>query len=297
MCGVIFIGDMHLKATQPVSRKDDFPIAILRKIEHVAANVNVNKFGTFILLGDVFDSPITSLPYLATVINTFKKIADKGITAYTIAGNHDLKNNRMDSLQSTALGILLSTGYLKLAPRELEIGNTIFRCYNYPEELDTKQTDKYEVCVAHRYYDFGLAWDSLHEDDVKRLNYDAMVLGHLHIPCDTEVIGNTILYRPGSLSRNTSEPYNKLRVPRVLVFNCDNHKTAYIDVPCGTADEVFVNQIESNNQPSFSMKDLIQFITTSYSSSDMNVREYFSSIEIPYECRERIAKYLDAVGA
>lgn len=297
MCGVIFIGDTHLKATQPVSRKDDFPIAILRKIEHVAANVNVNKFGTFILLGDVFDSPITSLPYLATVINTFKKIADKGITAYTIVGNHDLKNNRMDSLQSTALGILLSTGYLKLAPRELEIGNTLFRCYNYPEELEAKQTDKYEVCVAHRYYDFGLAWDSLHEDDVKRLNYDAMVLGHLHVPCDTEVIGNTILYRPGSLSRNTSEPYNKLRVPRVLVFNCDNHKTAYIDVPCGTADEVFVNQIESNNQPSFSMKDLIQFITTSYSSSDMNVREYFSSIEIPYECRERIAKYLDAVGA
>ena len=297
MCSVIFIGDTHLKAQAPVSRKDQYPTAILDKLEYLASSVNVENCGTFILLGDVFDSPVTSLPYLATVINTFKKIADKGVNAYTIVGNHDIKNNRMDSLQSTALGILLSTGYLKLAPREMKIENTIFRCYNYPETVEPKQTDEYEVCVAHNYYEFGIAWDSLHSEDLERLNYDAMVLGHYHVPCDTEIIGNTTLYRPGSLARCTSEPYNKLRVPRALVFNCVNHRAAYIDVPCGSAEEVFVSQIESNNQPSLSMKDLIQFITTSYSSSDMNVREYFGNLEIPYECRQRIAKYLDEVGA
>lgn len=294
---VCFIGDTHLKGMNPISRKDDYPSAVLKKLEYLSNCVDVSRCNTFIMLGDVFDSPITSLPYLAQVIDTFKKITNKGIKVYTIVGNHDIKNNRMDSLQSTALGILISTGYLNLAPRELEIENTLFRCYNYPEELQSKQTEKYEVCVAHRYYEFGLAWDSLHKEDVKNLNYDAMILGHLHNPCETETIGNTILYRPGSLSRSTSEPYNKLRVPRALMFNVVNHKAAYIDVACGTADEVFVNQIEANNQASFSMRDLIQFITTSYSSSDMNVREYFNSIEIPYGCRERIAKYLDAVGA
>ena len=61
--------------------------------------------------------------------------------------------------------------------------------------------------------------------------------------------------------------------------------------------EVFVAQIEPNNRQTLSMKDLINFITTSYSSSDMNVREYFNSLEIPYACKERIAKYLDDVGA
>ena len=294
---VMFIGDLHLKCVSPISRRDDYPSAILKKLECLANCVDVSKCNTFILLGDVFDSPVTSLPYLATVINTFKKIKDKGITTYTIVGNHDIRNNRMDSLQSTALGILLSTGYLMLAPRELEIGDTLFKCYHYPEELEPKQSDKYEVCVAHRYYDFGLAFDSLNSDDIKRLNYDAMMLGHLHLPCDTENIGVTTLYRPGSLSRNTSEPYNKLRVPRALIFNVFNHRAVYIDVSCGTADEVFVGQNDNNAQASFSMKDLIQFITTSYSSSDMNVREYFNSIEIPYECREKIAKYLDAVGA
>lgn len=298
MCSNVFIiGDLHLKAQSPVSRKDDYPIAILNKLEYMAGVAKFYKCDTFIILGDVFDSPITSLPYLATVINVFKKISDSGIKAYTIVGNHDLKNNRMDSLQSTALGILLSTGYLKLAPRELEIEDTLFRCFNYPEELTPRQTNKYEVCIAHRYYEFGLAWDSLHEDDVKNLDYQSMILGHLHNPCDTEFIGNTTLYRPGSLSRNTSEPYNKLRTPRFLIFNCISHKAIYSEVSCGTADEVFVNQIESNNQASMSMRDLIQFITTSYSSSDMNVRDYFNHIEIPYECRAKIAKYLDAIGA
>lgn len=298
MSNVFIIGDTHLKCTSPISRCDNYPITILNKLEYLSRIAKVYNCNTFILLGDVFDSPVTSLPYLAAVINTFKKITDNGITVYTIVGNHDLKNNRLDSLETTALGILISTGYLKLAPRSITIDNTIFECFHYPEELEQcSSNDQYSVCIAHRYYKFSLSWDSLQEEDVKRLNYDAMVLGHLHAPCDTETIGKTVLYRPGSLSRSTSEPYNKLRIPRVLLFNCFNHKAAYIEVSCQSAEDIFVQQIESNGQAVFSMKDLIKFITTSYSSSDMNVREYFNSCDIPYECREKIAKYLDAIGA
>lgn len=297
MCNILFIGDTHLKAVSPVSRKDSFPTAILNKLQYLSCVASTYKCDTFMLLGDVFDSPVTSLPYLAEVIDTFKHIKEKGITVYTIVGNHDIKNNRMDSLAQTALGILIATGYVKLAPRELVIDDTVFKCYNYPEEVEPKSTDKYEVCVAHLYYEFNLAHDSLQADDLKRLGYDAMVLGHYHTPCDTETIHCTKLYRPGSLSRCTSEPYNKLRTPRALLFNCNNHKACYIEVACEPAENVFVAQIDGNNQASFSMKDLIQFITTSYSSSDMNVRDYFNNIQIPYECREKIAKYLDAVGA
>ena len=294
---VIFIGDLHLKGSSPISRLDDYPTTILNKLEYIANSINPKRCGTIIILGDVFDSPITSLQYLSQVINTFKNVSEKGFKVYTIVGNHDIKNNRMDSLPSTALGILLSTGSIKLAPKELAINNTVFRCYNYPDEIEPKKTDSYEVCVAHRYYDFGLAGDSLNEDDLKRLNYDAMVLGHLHTPCDTRIIGNTTLYMPGSLSRNTSEPYNKLRTPRILVFNCINHSGTYVNVQCKPAEEVFVSQVESNNQQGLSMKDLIKFITTSYSSADMNVRDYFNNLSIPYECREKIVKYLDAIGA
>jgi len=298
MCNnILFIGDLHLKCTSPISRCDDYPSAILKKLEYLSNCVSIEKCNTFVLLGDVFDSPVTSLPYLAQVINTFKKIQDMGITVYTIVGNHDIKNNRMDSLESTALGILISTGYLKLAPSSLEIENTVFKFYNYPEEIESKKSDKYEVCVAHRYYDFGLAWDSLHEDDLEKLNYDAMILGHYHVPCDTVTIHNTVLYRPGSLSRSTSEPYNKLRTPHALVFNCVNHKANYIEVQCSPGSDIFVNKIESNNQPSLTMKDLISFITTSYSSSDMDVREYFNQMKIPLDCKLIIAKYLDNIGA
>lgn len=294
---VFIIGDCHLRNHSPISRKDDYSIAVLNKIEYLASIAKSSKCKTFIILGDVFDSPVTSLPYLATVINTFKKVYEMGITVYTIVGNHDIKNNRMDSLPSTALGILISTGYVKLAPRELIIDNTLFRCYHYPEKLEAKQSDKYEVCLAHLYYEFSLANDSLHKEDLERLNYDAMVLGHYHAPCETERISNTILYRPGSLARTTSEPYNKLRTPRVLLFNCIKYKAIYIDVSCGSASEIFVEQIEANDQACMSMKSLIDFITTSYSSSDMNIRDYFNNLSVPYECRSKIIKYLDAVGA
>lgn len=293
---VFIIGDLHLKCNSPVSRCDNYPITILNKLEYLANIANSYNCNTFILLGDIFDSPVTSLPYLATVIDTFKRINNMGITVYTIAGNHDLKNNRMDSLQSTALGILISTNFVKLAPRELVLDNTIFKCYNYPEDIDKKISNEYEVCIAHRYYEFGLAHDSLYEDDVKNLNYNVIVLGHFHAPCDTQIIGNTTLYIPGSLSRNTSEAYNKTRIPRVLVFNCINHRAAYTEISCSPAEEVFVKNSDQMCS-SFSMKDLIQFITTSYSSSDMNVRDYFNNIQIPYECRVKIAKYLDNVGA
>ena len=294
---VIIVGDTHLKCSSPVSRKDEYPIAVLNKLLYLANVAPTYKCDTIIILGDVFDSPNTSLPYLATVINTFKKICESGIKVYTIVGNHDIKNNRMDSLPTTALGILLSTDYLKLAPKELSIDDTVFRCYNYPENLECKQSNDYEICIAHRYYEFGLDSDSLTKEDVSNLGYDAMVLGHYHVPCETEIVNGTVLYRPGSLSRSTSEPYNKTRIPRALLINTVNHKSMYIDVPCGSAEEVFVAKIESNNKATLSMKDLIQFMTTSYSSSDMDVREYFNNLEIPYECRCRIAKYLDTIGA
>lgn len=297
MCNIIFVGDIHLKGSSPISRCDDYPTVILNKLEsliQVARNFNCS---TVMLLGDVFDSHTTTLPYLARVINTFKKISDSGITVYTIVGNHDIKNNRMDSLETSALGILLSTGYLKLAPRILKMDDVVFSCYHYPEEIEVNSQDDYSVCVAHRYFEFGLAWDSLTSEDLKSLNYDAMILGHYHVPCDTTTIEDTLLYRPGSLSRSTSEPYNKLRTPRVLVFNCSNHKAAYVNIQCEPADKVFTNVIEQNNQAVISMKDLVKFITTSYTSSDLNIREYFAQLDIPYDCRVKISDYLDTIGA
>ena len=261
MSSIIFVGDLHLKGSSPISRVDDYPTVILNKLETLINTAKSFSCDKIMLLGDVFDSHITTLPYLAKVINTFRKISDAGIDVYTIVGNHDIKNNRMDSLDSSALGILISTGYLKLAPRNLIIDDTSFNCFHYPEELTNNNESCYSVCVAHRYYEFGLSWDSLTSEDLKSLNYDAMILGHYHVPCDTLSIEDTLLYRPGSLSRSTSEPYNKLRTPRVLVFNCLNHKTVYVDIPCERADKIFTNVVEQNNQVCFSMKDLVKFIT------------------------------------
>ena len=45
------------------------------------------------------------------------------------------------------------------------------------------------------------------------------------------------------------------------------------------------------------MKDLINFITTSYTSSDMNVRDYFNDLKLPLEYKLKISKYLDNIGA
>ena len=297
MSSIIFVGDLHLKGSSPISRVDDYPTVILNKLESLINTAKSFSCDKIMLLGDVFDSHITTLPYLAKVINTFRKISDAGIDVYTIVGNHDIKNNRMDSLDSSALGILISTGYLKLAPRNLTIDDTSFNCFHYPEELTNNNESCYSVCVAHRYYEFGLSWDSLTSEDLKSLNYDAMILGHYHVPCDTLSIEDTLLYRPGSLSRSTSEPYNKLRTPRVLVFNCLNHKTVYVDIPCERADKIFTNIVEQNNQVCFSMKDLVKFITSSYTSSDLNIRDYFAKLDIPYDCRVKISDYLDNVGA
>ena len=297
MSSIIFVGDLHLKGSSPISRVDDYPTVILNKLESLISTAKSFSCDKIMLLGDVFDSHITTLPYLAKVINTFRKISDAGIDVYTIVGNHDIKNNRMDSLDSSALGILISTGYLKLAPRNLTIDDTSFNCFHYPEELTNNNESCYSVCVAHRYYEFGLSWDSLTSEDLKSLNYDAMILGHYHVPCDTLSIEDTLLYRPGSLSRSTSEPYNKLRTPRVLVFNCLNHKTVYVDIPCERADKIFTNVVEQNNQVCFSMKDLVKFITSSYTSSDLNIRDYFAKLDIPYDCRVKISDYLDNVGA
>ena len=293
---VIFIGDTHLKATSPVSRTDDYPSAILNKLEWIASISTAYNTKTLIILGDVFDTPATTLPYLSTVINTLKAIKNTGIEIYTLVGNHDIKNNRMDSLPSTALGILVATECLRLLPRELKIGDTLFRSFHYPEGVTPKASDDYEVCVAHLYYDFNMLSDSFSESDILRLQYDAMILGHYHVPCNDLTIGKTTIYRPGSLSRGTSELYNKTRTPRILLFNCDNHKAEYIDVECRQGSEIFANQSEKDVRAMASMKELIYSITNSYQTSDMDIRDYFNAMNIPYNCRKVLSNYLDRAG-
>ena len=68
---VIVVGDTHLRAIAPISRKDNYPYAILNKLEYISSLAKAYHSNTLLLLGDVFDSPVTSLPYLAAVINTF----------------------------------------------------------------------------------------------------------------------------------------------------------------------------------------------------------------------------------
>lgn len=296
MSKAFIVGDIHLKATSPISRRDDYPTVILEKLRYIADLAVVSDCSNILLLGDVFDSPTVSIPYLHHVVNTFRYIQSKGIKVYTIVGNHDIKNNRLESLSDTVLGLLLNLDLIKRFNNPLVIENTNFIGVDYPDDLPTNTSDLYSVMLCHRYYNIPLFSESLNISDIENLGFNCIIFGHYHAPRDCEYVNNCLLLHPGSLSRSSSELYNRTRIPRIISFDCINHSYSYLEIPCESGESVFITSNSKLEDVKLSMKELVDFMKSSYQASDLNIRDYLNDLDIPNDCKTRIKNYFDTLG-
>lgn len=291
MSKVIFIGDTHLKGTSPVSRSDDYGQSILDKISWVADYATSVKASSLIFLGDLFDSVTVSISYLFKVLSVFKEIRGRGLSLYTIVGNHCIKFNRLDTLNQSPLGILVKAGCLSIL-KKLKVDNYTIYGWQYPEEIQKSQTPM-SICCAHRYYELAFSDQSLSQKDLKELGYQYYILGHGHEPFDTVVGEGYSLYRPGSLSRCTSDKYNRFRIPRILVLDTVSSRFDYVDVKCLPGESIFLPEKE---EKIFSMTELINYIGSSHLSSGIDVWEYVHTAQIPDNVRGLLISYMKEIG-
>lgn len=299
MSKVIFVGDVHLKGSSPISRKDDYPEVILNKLKYIADYAEEIDCKHILFLGDIFDTVNTSLQYFSYVLSVFKNIKDRGIELYTIVGNHDIRYESLDSLPTTPLGILVKSNVISLLDT-LEIDDVrIVGCHYSKEPEQNKNDDIYSILLLHKFYESGFGEIPVTREDAINLGYDTYILGHDHKPYSTQVIRyglKTIqVYRTGSLARNSSDQYNRIRIPRFLVFNTEDKSYEYVNVQAESGFDVFFEQ--QAEQETISMKELVDYLKSSYHTSDSTLRDYINEAPIPDDVRQLIDTYLDILGA
>ena len=104
-----------------------------------------------------------------------------------------------------------------------------------------------KICVAHCFYEDNFAQDhNLHIKDILELGYDYYVLGHDHTPYEDTKVGDSIIYRPGSLTRGTAND-KQLTRDNVFILEYDTELDLFskIAVPCMLAKDVFNESIFS----------------------------------------------------
>ena len=299
MSKIIFVGDTHLKGSTPISRKDNYSETILNKIQFIRDYANSIDCTTVIFLGDIFDTVNTSLQYFSHCLTLFKQIMDSGIELYTIVGNHDLRYDSMETLPITPLGILIKSEAIRLLD-SLTVDDVFIKGIHYPESPQPNtQTELYSILLLHRFYESGFNEIPVTKEEVLELNYDTYIFGHDHRPyqtIDIETPTNTIkIIRPGSLARNTSDQFNRLRKPRILVMDTDTKDFYYEEVPSESGLEVFFEK--QAEEQLVSMKELVDYLKSSYHSSDSSIRDYVINTAIPDDVKSLINTYLDLLGA
>lgn len=215
-------------------RGDNFLETALNKIEFIAKN---NDY--VIICGDLFHTNTNSHLIFNKVYKLFTKYKGKFIA---IPGNHDLLHNNISMLEKTTLGSLALTGALNLYFDKFRIDNVEFQVSLVMKDLEKIPIDETnsKVLVGHNYMEpIGTAKEWFTKDEIKRLNYKLVFLGHDHQPHDVEYIGNSTLIRMGSLTRIDTQPYNKER--GIYYYQLDTETLEYErkEVPYKKAEEIF----------------------------------------------------------
>lgn len=200
---IAIVGDPHI--TEYIrERQDNYLQTVLRKLEYIAENND-----KVILLGDVFDKPTNSDYLFYRVYSLMKRHEGKFIT---ILGNHDIIHHNYEQLNKTTIGSLAKTGVIKIETSKFQLGNAEFvvsLCRRDMCSIPVDETNS-KILIGHNYFEIEKS-ESFTADELRKLNYNLVFLGHDHKPYEDMYLGHSILVRMGSLTRKDTQSYNEDR--------------------------------------------------------------------------------------
>jgi DNA repair exonuclease SbcCD nuclease subunit len=197
---ILFATDIHLRAIKPISRLDvDFLGTIIGKIDQVREMSE--NFDIVVLGGDIFDRPDAAHSVVSRAINAFAKFKKP---VYSIVGQHDIYGYQGQTLDRTAMGVLIESGVIKKLDSVFMNNVAIYGLHAYdttvwevPESVSTK------VLVAHKLLTnnpFPGGVCHLISDVVTKTNANLILSGDIHYPHEVE-LNDRVFINSGSLSR------------------------------------------------------------------------------------------------
>lgn len=100
MVKFLFVGDLHLRGTNPRNRIDDYKEVAKQKLKEVFKIAVDNAVDAILQPGDIFDRPEVGIAVLLEFAEVLK---ESPVNIYCTLGNHDIYGYNVDSYYRTSL--------------------------------------------------------------------------------------------------------------------------------------------------------------------------------------------------
>ena len=246
---IAFVVDPQIQFSNPANRIDNYFEALIKKLSFI---LNDNKY--VIILGDLTEFPVLDMQGIIILTGMLQKHKMQGGQVYSLVGNHDIYNWNISTISKTTLGLLSKLDLITIVDRSGEVPDSLVSVEFLNIEgwdidctllktphnnLPIAKSDK-SILIGHNYYNFARdPKHSLEYEEIANLGYRYIFLGHDHENYKPKALEQGILYRPGSLGRQTTHPYNFTRKIKYCQLDLDTDKVREIEVPFEPASEVF----------------------------------------------------------
>jgi DNA repair exonuclease SbcCD nuclease subunit len=259
---LVYSTDWHLSTKPPGRRRDDYQAALFKKLLFIR-DLTLKLKGVSLCGGDVFH--VKSPKSLANGFGLLFPLLQllRQFPVYGTVGNHDLMYDRMDTLPSQPLGLLIAAGVYHnineepiLFVNEDETVKVLVETFPYEHGAEAlarllatgerPEGITHRIALVHAYGEpgngGGMFGEAIGYNQIQHLDYDFMLWGHDHSRHETVEVGNITHVNLGSLARAAfdTDEVDRPVVATVLSFATDGIRYKEVEVPTTPLNIAFV---------------------------------------------------------
>ena len=312
---IAFCLDLHIDTQTPSSRIDDILETATDKLFDIKSKCLSRNVHHIFFAGDLFNR--IAVPHLGVnrLGEVFLDFKDSEINIYSILGNHDIVRNSLEAIDKSPTQTLFSFGVVTHLCSDIPViinRNCMISSFDYTEAPRSAFSGAgYNILLAHMFYNassFLADKHNLTKEDIDRLGYDMVILGHDHEAYPVVRQGKSYIYRFGSILRGTVHNYNFSRKPQFMVLSHPWSPNPEVDVEfveiahrpySDVASEYVLNkkQLDSISGLQDVLSNLADMMVDSSDSVGDRVLDIINNDpNLPNDCRSLILRYLAESG-
>lgn len=276
----IALGDVHLADKPPSTRTEDYAERMLNKLEFAVETAIQEKVEVLAIAGDLFHIKTPGRTSHWLVVQTLRILQDAqraGVEVLAVPGNHDLRNDRLESIPGQPLGVLERAGIKLLMGRHERLP-----IVGIPWLADWRDLPKWFLKVG-KLHDTDLVvthapimppgvtapYDYIDATQWGDLQHRGKVFyGHIHdLHGAYHAGGDGVAFcNNGALSRGSIHESDLVREPSITLVDTEEFHDAdkafkRIIVPHGTPDEVYTTTTKKAARKQVSAEEFLVAIT------------------------------------
>lgn len=309
----LLIGDVHLSNIPPSIRTNTYAEDILDKLRFCVSYANDNNIDVVVQLGDMWHLKSSSKTSHALVQATAAVFSEFKGRVLIVPGNHDLSQDRLESISKQPLGTLALASNIELIDGYDE--ETGIYSIPYLDDFDEFRSRLSEVprsatlVATHASIfppGFHPPYPHMNADELDPKE-TPVAYGHIHDPHGFYVTGyiehiseRSWFCNNGAISRGSLHEETVKRKPKVTIFDSKANGCPFtsVDVPHKPAEEVF--RLEQHIAQQETTKRLDAFLETLEGTqlTSLSLEEVLASAttaDLTPEAKKELAEILESV--